>query len=148
MNPRRTRRALALNRRHYRAGENTARQLWLALHHWARCARRPVQRGITRWPWLREQVLYGSPLVLAEHPYADWLPGAVLWEQLVRQRDKVSERLTWLAEHEGEAEWEERREATRRSSALFAERLVALADWAGVTPGDVEGLLLEQEARR
>ena len=39
MNTRRTCRALALNRRHYRAG-CPARRLWLALHHWARFARR------------------------------------------------------------------------------------------------------------
>jgi hypothetical protein len=98
-------------------------------------------------------VLRGSPLVLTEHPYADWLEGAALWEQVVRQRDKVSERLTWLAEYEDERDdelnfWNARRDATRRSSALFEEKLEALADWAGVTPGDVASLLLDEEARR
>ena len=100
-----------------------------------------------RWRWLERPGYLPQAMLLSER-----LHGSALWEQVVRQRDKVSERLTWLAEHEEEANldqlWEERREATRRSSALFAERLVAVADWAGVTPGDVAGLLLEQEARR
>jgi hypothetical protein len=76
---------------------------------------------------------------------ADQLEGAALWEDVTRQRDKLSARLSWLAANEGDPERDERAAATTRSRLRFEDLLRALATWAGVTPGEVAGLLLEQE---
>jgi hypothetical protein len=83
----------------------------------------------------------GTFCLLAE----EQMEGAALWEQVTRQRDKISERLSWLAANECDPEWPKRAALVTASRELWERQLVALAAWAGVTPGEVAGLLLESE---
>lgn len=94
-----------------------------------------------RWDWFCDPDPFSTDL-----PEADQAEAGRRWQALTEQRDKLSARLSWLAENEDSPEFAEREALTSRSREKFEAQLVELAAWAGCAPADLAGLLLETEA--
>lgn len=71
------------------------------------------------------------------------MQGRTLWQNLLAQYEKWSDRVGWCAENLNTPEYEERSSLTDRSGAKLVELRSALANWAGISDVAVSGLLGE-----